>query len=75
MSGIAPLSITYYHYKEIKKQIKEFKLDVIIAFGILNAYIGLTQARRSYIPFVYYLIDHLHSLLPAARTTKNCFAI
>lgn len=58
------LSIIYFHSKEINKQILEFKPDVIIAFGILNAYIGLLQAKRNNIPFVYYLLDHLHRLLP-----------
>lgn len=57
-------SILYFHEKEIKRQIQEFKPDVIIAFGILNAYLGMQQAKKHDIPFVYYLIDHLHKLLP-----------
>jgi glycosyltransferase involved in cell wall biosynthesis len=57
-------SILYFHEKEIKRQIQEFKPDIIIAFGILNAHLGLQQAKKHNIPFVYYLIDHLHSLLP-----------
>ncbi len=56
-------SIVYFHNQEIKKQIREFKPDVIIAFGILNAYLGMRQAKKNNIPFVYYLIDHLHTLL------------
>ena len=35
-----------------------------IAFGILNAYLGMRQAKKNNIPFVYYLIDHLQTLLP-----------
>jgi hypothetical protein len=50
--------------KEIKEQINEFKPDVIIAFGILNAYLGMRQAKKNNILFVYYLIGHLHTLLP-----------
>ena len=61
---ISTLSIPYYHAKEIKRQIREFQPDVIVAFGILNAYVGLEQAKKYDIPFVYYLIDHLHTLLP-----------
>ena len=64
-------SILYFHEKEIKKQIKEFKPDVIIAFGILNAYLGMQQAKKHDIPFVYYLIDHLHTLLPNKLTRKT----
>ena len=71
VSGIAPLSIFYYHHKEIKKQIKEFEPDVIIAFGILNAYIGMKHAKKNDIHFVYYLIDHLHALLPAGVMQKT----
>ena len=61
--GLDYASLLYFHNKEIKKQIKEFKPDVIIAFGILNAYPGMRQAKKNNIPFVYYLIDHLHTLL------------
>ncbi|MDP3103967.1 MAG: glycosyltransferase family 4 protein [Candidatus Methanoperedens sp.] len=66
ISGLDHASILYFHNKEIKKQINEFKPDVIIAFGILNAYLGMRQAKKNNIPFVYYLIDHLHTLLPGA---------
>lgn len=64
-------SILYFHKKEVKKQIQEFKPDVIIAFGILNAYIGMLQAKKHNIPFVYYLIDHLHALLPGELKRKT----
>lgn len=64
-------SILYFHAKEIKRQIQESKPDVIIAFGILNAYIGMQQAKKHDIPFVYYLIDHLHTLLPNELTRKT----
>jgi glycosyltransferase involved in cell wall biosynthesis len=64
-------SILYFHEKEIKKQIQEFKPDVIIAFGILNAYLGMHQAKKQDIPFVYYIIDHLHTLLPNKLTRKT----
>jgi glycosyltransferase involved in cell wall biosynthesis len=63
ISGLDYASILYFHNKEIKKQINEFKPDVIIAFGILNAYLGMRQAKENNIQFVYYLIDHLHTLL------------
>jgi len=64
ISGLDYASILYFHNKEIKNQIREFKPDVIIAFGILNAYLGMRQAKENNIPFIYYLIDHLHTLLP-----------
>jgi len=70
VSGLDMASILYFHNKEIKQQVKEFRPDVIIAFGILNAYLGMKQARKHDIPFVYYLIDHLHTLLPGELTRK-----
>jgi glycosyltransferase involved in cell wall biosynthesis len=58
------LSIPFSHHGEISRQIKEFKPDVILSFGVLNAYIGVKLAKKHKIPHVYYLIDHLHTLLP-----------
>jgi len=69
-TGFDMASILYYHNKEIKKQIIEFKPDIIIAFGILNAYLGMCQAKKNNIPFIYYLIDQLHTLLPV-RYARN----
>ncbi|MBM4241938.1 MAG: glycosyltransferase family 4 protein [Euryarchaeota archaeon] len=58
------LSIPFFHGREIKRQIKEFKPDVIVAFGLLNAYYASKAAKRHNIPFVYYLIDVLYALIP-----------
>jgi glycosyltransferase involved in cell wall biosynthesis len=52
------------HRKEIKRQIREFKPDVIIGFGILNAWTAARLARSSKIPFIYYWIDALDTLIP-----------
>ena len=60
------LSLAYTHKKEIQRQINEFKPDVIIGFGLLNAFIALRLARKARIPFVYYIIDELHRLVPEA---------
>lgn len=58
------ISIPYYHGKEINKQIKEFQPDLIIAFGLLNASYAAHAAKKNNIPFVYYLIDVLYTLIP-----------
>lgn len=58
------LSLVYTHRKEIKRQIEEFKPDVIVGFGILNASIAIRLAKKKNIPFVYYIIDELHKLVP-----------
>jgi len=61
---ISYLSLAYSHRKEIKKQVKEFKPDVIVALGLMNAYIASKIAKNENIPFVYYLIDVLYTLIP-----------
>lgn len=58
------ISILVSHTREIRSQIKHFSPDVILGFGILNALLGLLFARRKGIPFLYYLIDELHALVP-----------
>lgn len=58
------ISLLYTHRKEIQRQISEFKPDVIVGFGILNANIAIRLARRNEIPFYYYIIDELHRLVP-----------
>lgn len=57
------LSLIYSHQSEIKKQIVEFKPNVIIGFGILNASIAIWLAKKNGIPFAYYIIDELHRLV------------
>ncbi len=58
------ISIIYTHKSEIKRQINEFKPDVVIAFGILNANIAFRIAKKNGIPSIYYIIDELHRLVP-----------
>ncbi|MDR0900073.1 MAG: glycosyltransferase [Methanobrevibacter sp.] len=58
------ISLIHFHKKEIEKQVKEFQPDVIIALGLLNAYIASKIAKKNNIPFVYYLIDVLYTLIP-----------
>jgi glycosyltransferase involved in cell wall biosynthesis len=52
------------HRQEIIRQINEFMPDVIIGFGILNAWIAARLARTNKIPFIYYWIDALDTLIP-----------
>ncbi len=62
------MSLIITHKKEIQKQLDEFQPDVIIGFGILNAHIAIRLAKQRGIPFVYYIIDELHRLIP-----QKCF--
>lgn len=52
------------HTLEVRRQIQEFRPDVILGFGLLNAFTGIRLARRAKVPFAYYLIDELHRLVP-----------
>lgn len=60
------LSLAYTHGKEIQRQLDEYKPNVVIGFGLLNAFIAQRLASRAGIPFVYYVIDELHRLVPQA---------
>ena len=60
------LSLAYTHRMEIQRQIDEYKPDVVIGFGLLNAFIARRLARKAGIPFMYYIIDELHRLMPEA---------
>ncbi len=57
-------SMLFYHRREIKRQIKEFKPDIIVGFGIINTYLASRTAKKEKIPFIYYWIDVLHMLIP-----------
>jgi len=58
------LSSAISHSLEIRRQIREFRPDVVVGLGILNGFAGIRISRRRGIPFVYYLIDTLHRLVP-----------
>jgi len=58
------VSIVFTHGAEIRRQIVEFKPNVVVGLGLLNAFIAMLMARRHKIPFIYYLIDALHMLIP-----------
>src|SRR2546422_1469592 len=57
-------SLIVTHRREIRREIQEFQPDVVLGFGLLNAFVGIRLARRAGIPFLYYLIEELHRLVP-----------
>jgi glycosyltransferase involved in cell wall biosynthesis len=58
------ISFLFTYRREIKRQLKEFKPDIIVGFGILNSYLARRLAKKRGIPFVYYIIDELFRLVP-----------
>jgi glycosyltransferase involved in cell wall biosynthesis len=57
-------SIAFFHTLEIRRQIDEFKPDLIICLGIINATIARQMAHNYRIPYIYYLLDEVHLLIP-----------
>lgn len=64
IKGANYATLFFSHKKEIERQIKEFKPDIILGLGILNTYNASKIAKKHGIPFVYYFIDVLHALIP-----------
>ena len=58
------VSAAISHSLEIRRQVREFRPDVLVGLGILNGFAGVRLSRKGRIPFVYYLIDTLHRLVP-----------
>jgi len=57
------LSIFISDTIEIERQIKEFKPEIIVSFGVI-AFIAGLAAKKNGLPFVYYWIDVTHRLIP-----------
>lgn len=58
------ISLLVSRKREIDRQIKEFRPDIIIGFHILSAYLGMRAARKNDIPFIYYWVDVYHTQIP-----------
>jgi len=56
-------SLIFSHQKEINQQIKEFRPDIIVGFGILNGYLAAKAAKKNNLPFIYHWLDVLHWLI------------
>lgn len=59
-------SQVYTHGREIDRQISEFKPDIIVGFSLLNSSLAIHAAKKHGIPFIYYILDELHMLVPQA---------
>ncbi len=58
------ISMLVTYRREIRRQIREFKPDVIISNDILSTYLSYQAARKENIPTVYYIIDVEYGLVP-----------
>jgi glycosyltransferase involved in cell wall biosynthesis len=60
------VSMLFTYHREIKRQIREFKPQVIISNDILSTYLSYHAAKKPGIPTVYYIIDVEYKLVPFA---------
>lgn len=58
------ISLLFSRRREIARQIREFKPDIILGFQILSPYLAATLAKRAGTPFIYYWTDVYHSQIP-----------
>ena len=63
-------SMLFTYSKEIKRQINEFRPDVIVGDGILIPYLAFRQAKKNKIPIIYYCIDLDYKLIPQKYLQK-----
>jgi len=54
------------NFFEMLKLFREDRPDIIIGFSITNGFIGLILAKLFRIPYIFYYIDLLHSLVPVS---------
>lgn len=58
------ISMVFTYSREIRRQIEEFKPDVILAMDILISFLAYPHAKRNNIRVVYYTIDIDYRLIP-----------
>jgi glycosyltransferase involved in cell wall biosynthesis len=64
--GLGRISWLASCWREITAVLHELKPDVVVAYGISNALLSYYLARRASIPFVYHVLDALHTLAEPA---------
>jgi glycosyltransferase involved in cell wall biosynthesis len=58
------VSMLFTYRKEIRRQIHEFKPDIILGDGLLTPYLAFKLAKRNKIKTIYYCIDVDYRLMP-----------
>jgi glycosyltransferase involved in cell wall biosynthesis len=62
---------------ELVRQFRDWRPDVVVAYSISNAYLAMKLARMNQVPYVYHLMDALHTLVeppqlrPLARAVER----
>jgi glycosyltransferase involved in cell wall biosynthesis len=77
LPGLSRLTWLAGNWRALRAYFAEGRPDVIVAYGISNAYLAQRFARQQGVPFVYHLMDALHTLAeskvqqPIARAVEQ----
>ena len=66
LSGISRLSWLLANMAELRRRLEQDRPDLIVAYGISNAYLALRMARRHDLPVIFHVLDALHTLAESA---------
>ena len=58
------VSIVFAYGREIGKQMKEFKPDVIVSQSLLTNYLAMRSSKRSNVPFIFHLLEAQYTMIP-----------
>ena len=58
------VSMLFTYSREIKRQIKEFKPDIIVSHSILTNYLAMRFSKKNDIPFIFHMTDAQHTIIP-----------
>ena len=61
LSPIARLSWLFGNWRELRSTFRDAKPDVVLGYGISNALVALAMSRAAGRPFVYHVMDALHT--------------
>jgi len=58
------ISMVFTYSREIDKQMKEFKPDVIVSQSLLTNYLATRAAKKNNVPFIFHLLELQYSMIP-----------
>ena len=58
------VSMLFTYPREIKRQIKDFKPDVIVSHSILSNYLAMRLSKKNNVPFIFHMTDAQHTIIP-----------
>ena len=66
LPGLSRTSWLAANWREIRNELFQRTPEVVVGYGISNALLGAHMASRAGVPFVYHLLDALHTLVEPA---------